>query len=324
METQAAASEVSKERGWMLPLLLEGDAYFGHGRWAWWCESMDGTLPESPIPQINFVSASDNAVRPELQELSRNVAEKGTYAGPPLSASGARKHLEKLITKMGSGWESMLFLIRWIAWGLNCGMDKERPQPRHSYGDEAWDAMLLKEFHLGRLQAADCDVLGSYIAEANGNGFNPHAFFPTPMEVCTMMAQMTMADGPVNPERDSRLASVNDCCVGTGRMLLAASNFSVNLYATDIDPTMVDACSINCALYAPWAVYQTRSQRKMMDRNQPSEPQAQALLAQADDARQSQGHPPLPSVEVEPQKRVYSYNRHGQGDLFSVMEPETK
>jgi hypothetical protein len=107
-------------------------------------------------------------------------------------------------------------------------------------------------------------------------------------------------------------------------MLLAASNFSANLYATDIDPTMVDACSINCALFAPWATYQTPAQRRMMDRSPPSEAHDQALLAQVDADRQAQGHPPLPSIEsAEPQKRVYSYNRHGQGDLFSVPEPET-
>src|SRR5919197_815569 len=57
----------------------------------------------------------------------------------------------------------------------------------------------------------------------------------------------TRADG-----RDLRLTSVNDPCVGSGRMLLHASNFSLRLYGQDIDPLAVALCKINGALYAPW------------------------------------------------------------------------
>jgi hypothetical protein len=40
--------------------------------------------------------------------------------------------------------------------------------------------------------------------------------------------------------------------VGSGRMLLHASNFSLCLYGVDIDPLAVAMCKINGALYAPW------------------------------------------------------------------------
>lgn len=51
---------------------------------------------------------------------------------------------------------------------------------------------------------------------------------------------------------DSRTLSVCDPCVGSGRMLLHASNVSLCLFGQDIDPLAVAMCKINGALYAPW------------------------------------------------------------------------
>ena len=52
--------------------------------------------------------------------------------------------------------------------------------------------------------------------------------------------------------RDPRSFSVCDPAVGSGRMLLHASNFSMNLWGQDIDPLAVAMCQINGALYVPW------------------------------------------------------------------------
>jgi hypothetical protein len=65
------------------------------------------------------------------------------------------------------------------------------------------------------------------------------------------MVQMTIHDARVEG-RDPRLMSVFDPCVGSGRMLLHASNFSLNLWGQDVDPLAVAMCKINGALYAPW------------------------------------------------------------------------
>ena len=73
-------------------------------------------------------------------------------------------------------------------------------------------------------------------------------FYPTPMPVCELMAQMTVAG------EDARTKSVCDPCVGTGRMLLAASNYSYRLYGCDINPTVIKATLINGYVYAPWLV----------------------------------------------------------------------
>ena len=59
---------------------------------------------------------------------------------------------------------------------------------------------------------------------------------------------MTLGDG------DARTKTVMDPCVGTGRMLLAASNHSYRLYGCDINPTVIKATLINGFLYAPWLV----------------------------------------------------------------------
>ncbi len=41
----------------------------------------------------------------------------------------------------------------------------------------------------------------------------------------------------------------------SGRMLLHASNYSLNLWGQDIDPLAVAMCKINGALYAPWLTF---------------------------------------------------------------------
>jgi hypothetical protein len=48
---------------------------------------------------------------------------------------------------------------------------------------------------------------------------------------------------------------VNDPCVGSGCMLLHASNFSMNLWEQDIDRLAIAMCKINGALYAPWLAF---------------------------------------------------------------------
>jgi N-6 DNA Methylase len=95
------------------------------------------------------------------------------------------------------------------------------------------------------------DYLGAFVAGQKARGWNPTAFYPTPHEVVELMVRMTMHDA-VKDGRDSRTLSVLDPCVGSGRMLLHASNGSLCLYGQDIDPLAVAMCKVNGALYAPW------------------------------------------------------------------------
>lgn len=63
------------------------------------------------------------------------------------------------------------------------------------------------------------------------------------------MTRLLMPEG-----KDCRRESVCDPCVGTGRMLLHASNHSLRLYGLDIDATLCKATLVNGYLYAPWMV----------------------------------------------------------------------
>lgn len=91
------------------------------------------------------------------------------------------------------------------------------------------------------------DYLGQMYTENIHHG-GPGAFFPTPHEVCEAKVQMAMHDC-----RDP-YASVMDPCAGTGRLLLHASNMSLNLHAQDIDAVALKILKINGALFAPWLV----------------------------------------------------------------------
>ena len=78
--------------------------------------------------------------------------------------------------------------------------------------------------------------LGEMLAEQRSRGWNTTGFYPTPHAVCEMMTQMTVNESETTNGHDPRTRSIMDPCCGTGRMLLHASNFSLNLYGMDIDP----------------------------------------------------------------------------------------
>ena len=103
---------------------------------------------------------------------------------------------------------------------------------------------LYQVFNLETLLAWPHDYLGKILAE---NRHGQHlGFYPTPMSVACMMAAMTVGG------EDARTKSVCDPCVGTGRLLLAASNHSYRLYGCDLNPTVLKATLVNGYLYAPW------------------------------------------------------------------------
>jgi len=304
--------EAMKEKGWAIEYLLGGDKIFGTGRLEWWMDVIGaGELPDTPIPHIEFQHGASNRLREGLPVIPKT---RGKKTGPPLTASGARKHLEDLVSRMGGGWDALSYLIEWLSWSLGVGCTEEFPEPRY---EQKWHEYLYVNFELGRLQAADSDVFGGILSERHGAGWNPHAFYPTPHSICNMMVRMTVdPESKVLPDgRDARMMSVCDPCVGTGRMLLEASNYSVNLSGMDVDRMMVNACCINMALFAPWAVYMTPIGRSILDR--PSISQGDLLVQNMNEARILEGHPPAISKGEE-----YTFNRHGQGDLFSVLNKE--
>ena len=136
------------------------------------------------------------------------------------------------------------------------------------------------------------DYLGEYVAAGKAGGWNPTGFYPTPHNVVECMVRMTMHDAPAEG-RDPRRLSVCDPAVGSGRMLLHTSNFSLCLYGQDIDPLAVAMCKVNGALYAPWLSF----------------PLPESFLGTSD------ARPPASNHEAEPTEgvRLYRTDDHGQG-----------
>lgn len=206
-------------KGWALPYVqLAHSQSYCSNRWEHWLNMRSaGQLIEEPIPRISFSTTNRTALRSIETWLS--------------------------LLDRHSRWNAMELMIDFLAWGLSVSDE----QPRVD-ADEA--EVLYRSIDLVPWLEEPGDYLGAVLAEQHGMGWNPHAFFPTPHELCELLTSMTIGTGS-----DSRRAAVHDPCCGTGRMLLHASNYSYRLSGQDIDPMMVKVTKINGALYAPWLAF---------------------------------------------------------------------
>ena len=220
--------------GWLREGALAFDSLIW-GRWDWWMTSLAlGYLVEGELPQI------------ELH------GEHGA------SSQGGRAkvlaHLWWCVDQIAQGnrRSALVYVIDWLAWSLGVGGVKECPAPSYVHPMSA--AMLYELLPLPLLQLWPADYFGEMLCEfAHGQGKGETAFFPTPLDLCVLMAQMTMGGELTGDELEERKRqSAYDCAVGTGRTLLAASNYCVNLYAQDIDALVLRVTHINLFLYAPW------------------------------------------------------------------------
>jgi hypothetical protein len=225
-------------RGWLLYYVQLADQHPSlPGRWDHYLRTVEaGHILDEPIPRIAFIRGSE----PQ-----------------------GRKMLEKcldLIHRRDYSWSAFNQFVDWLAWGL--AVSRALPPLEERTHQE-----LYRTFNLEPLLLHPYDYLGELLADRRSGGWNPHAFFPTPHEVVEMMVQMTFGGGgavdssndgheKVNSgETDVRLKTVMDPCVGTGRMLLHASNYSYCLYGCDIDPLVAMISRCNAALYSPWMAF---------------------------------------------------------------------
>ena len=211
--------EERTEKGWLLPYLIQIDVMFSK-RWLYWGETLLGNkILDCQIPQIQF-SSPDKKGFDNLRDCLNKYSHTGVYFSD---------------------------FRDWLLWGFGEGEERANI---NSDVNEYW----YRTFNLGLLLQTPWDYLGEIMAE-NKQGYwnNPNAFFPTPHHVCEMMFQMSMTDLKKTGE-DEKCKTVNDPCVGTGRMLLHASNYSLCLSGNDIDINCVKSCKINGFLYVPWLV----------------------------------------------------------------------
>jgi hypothetical protein len=216
-------------QGWMLHYVQL--AHLTHpevpNRWGYAFEIIEhGELPSYPIPRIEFGHPSQGAGGALLERALGMIA----------STHGT--------------WPAMRLLCEWLGYGLMV-----HPTPPQL--DEALARRLYVELDLCELLLDPADYIGWLISgrKGRGRGWNPTAFFPTPHGVVEAMVEMAMHDEGEGGEEDLRLKSVLDPCLGTGRMLLHASNHSLVLHGCDIDPLVLLGAKINGALYAPWMAF---------------------------------------------------------------------
>lgn len=203
-------------KGWLIPYLLDLESRV-IGRWDWWAKAtLDGKLPDGPIPQISFLHMGHASVS---------------------------RMLEKCLTHYSCHSVRLPDLFEWLLWGFGQGENRARID---ATVNEHW----YRTFNLGLMLQFPHDYLGDMLSETKAGSTywnNPNAFFPTPHTVVDFMTRMQL-------EGANREASVLDPCVGSGRFLMYASNYSVNLYGMDIDHVCVMACKINAFLYVPWLI----------------------------------------------------------------------
>jgi hypothetical protein len=210
-------------RGWLLPYVIQLHDLLPSvaRRWSYHLRTLEaGHLLDEPIPQISFTATPNGKILSMLHEWA------------------------SLINFDCGGWSDFRSLLDWLSWGL--ALIGEEPRLSEQVNEK-----LYRKVDVGPLLQQPYDYLGDFVAQGMAKGWNPNAFFPTPHAVVKLMVRMVMHD-KLADGRDPRLRTVLDPCVGSGRFLLHASNFSFNLYGQDIDPLAVAMCKINGALYVPW------------------------------------------------------------------------
>lgn len=219
---QPLVAPLKLEHGWLLPYLLtiEGQLW---GRWDHWRDTMLAGRVIQPIPVLGW--ESHPAARRMLEAALNCITTHGSWQG------------------WGS-WQVFDYFLDWLLFGFGHRGQPALPVEPADFAGAS--ERLYQVFNLETLLAWPHDYLGEILAE---NRHGQHlGFYPTPMEVARMMAAMTLGG------EDARCKSVCDPCVGTGRLLLAASNHSYRLYGCDLNPTVLKATLVNGWLYAPWLV----------------------------------------------------------------------
>jgi hypothetical protein len=236
-------------RGWLLPYIMDLHAhpFFGKSgeqarargkeivkvppellkrgigdcpdRWGYYLSILDaGKLPDEPIPYLEFTGSPGPAGMKQVQKAV------------------------EIFERKGEGHNSLGSFISWLGWAL--GTEKEKPKISAEINEQ-----LYRSFNAEPLLLAPHDYLGVFLEEWRGRAKRWSGFFLTPHHLCELLIRLSIGEG------DHRLETVCEPAVGTGRMLLHASNHLLRLYGQDVDGTCIAVCKINGALYAPWLTW---------------------------------------------------------------------
>jgi hypothetical protein len=118
----------------------------------------------------------------------------------------------------------------------------------HLFGHPGYEKLerLETSFPLEEVIGLNRDIFGDAYSEVMGKCLRTGTgYFPTPQNICNLITDMTLQGCKLTN-------TVNDPCVGSGRMLLSASNKSIFLSGNDVNLTCVKMTLANGYLFAPW------------------------------------------------------------------------
>lgn len=186
--------------GFLLPYLLDLDA-LTYGRWHYWLEAMERQkLPERPLPHVDWLEAPDPRTRKMIETTLDAIPRYGSW----------QSH---------GGWQYFCYLMQWMLWGFGHPGCEEPAEPE---GCEGASLRVYQTLDIGSWMLFAYDYLGDLLVE-NAYG-RQQEFFPTPMAVCRLMAEMTL-DRRTTARRLSatRRSAPAACCLPPATTLCAST-----------------------------------------------------------------------------------------------------
>jgi hypothetical protein len=236
LEPNLKPADYMKQAAWFRRYLFSTEAYF-FNRWCYWLDALAARrVPSEPIPQISFLSHLP-------------VYSNGSWSESLKNYPGLKMLVDTMNFPKSYGLDlrdKALHFIDWLltAVGSPRGEDLVKPDSEEA----EW---YYRKFQVNLLYEYPADYMSCFSVAIAGGAGNKLGHFPTPASVSDFMVQMLM----VGENGKNKTASVLDPAAGTGILLLYASNFSLNLSAVEISPTLCKLLEAAGWLYMPWLVF---------------------------------------------------------------------
>ena len=237
--------------GWMRPYLIQLDYLIGSGRWILHISKLQ-TLPKEKYP-ILFIPDPEKRREKIFDEII-DIAEipQIDFCLYQNETSLGRRMIQTCLDALNENvhvgqYERLEFLVEWLLWSFgHPGI--EEPEQRYK-SNTPWSIILYQLFNLEPLLAYPYDYWANLLAESESQSSKKKlGYFPTPAPVSEFIAKI--AGHHIAKKGISE--RICEPCVGTGSMLLHASNLSLNLVGVDINPLALKLCLINSYLFIPW------------------------------------------------------------------------
>lgn len=189
------------------------------GRIKWWNEYYAyDKIPDTPIPQINWLSSSGSK---EVRQVEKLLQDCMVFSG--------------ILDQFFS------FIL------YTCYSNHKEISWRTV--DDVTLSLWYKKLH--EALPLMYKVPWPYMSDLLVNNMSKQSkqasgYFPTPMEASELMVRIIYG----NSNNITKI--MTDPCVGSGHMLLSASNYTINLMGQDINITVLKACRIHMYMYVPW------------------------------------------------------------------------